>query len=39
VAFVFPQVISVALMAFSRQHQGLSDIVLGTSLVNRSAFR
>lgn len=39
VAFVFPQVISVALMAFSRSHQGLSDIVLGTELVNQSAYR
>ncbi len=39
VAFVFPQVISVALMAFSRQHQGLSDIVLGTRLVNAAAFQ
>ncbi len=38
VTFVFPQVISVALMAFSRQHQGLSDIVLGTRLVNAHAF-
>lgn len=38
VAFVFPQLISVALMAFSRAHQGLSDIVLGTSLVNQRAF-
>lgn len=39
VAFVFPQVISVALMAFTKAHQGLSDIVLGTRLVNVSAFR
>ena len=38
-AFVVPQVISVGLMVFSRAHQGLSDIVLGTALVNRSAFR
>lgn len=39
VAFVFPQIISVVLMAFSRQHQGLSDIVLGTRLVNAQAFQ
>lgn len=39
VAFVFPQVISVALMAFSRAHQGLSDIVLGTQMINRDVFQ
>jgi uncharacterized RDD family membrane protein YckC len=39
VAFVFPQVISVLMMAFTRAHQGLSDVALGTALVNRSAFR
>ncbi|MBI1172220.1 RDD family protein [bacterium] len=39
VAFVFPQVISVLLMAFTRAHQGTGDIVLGTALVNESAFR
>lgn len=39
VAFVVPQVISVVLMAFTRAHQGVSDIVLGTALVNESAFR
>ena len=38
VTFVFPQIISVLLMAFTRAHQGVSDIVLGTALVNRSAF-
>jgi uncharacterized RDD family membrane protein YckC len=38
VAFVFPQVISVILMAFTRAHQGTGDIVLGTALVNESAF-
>ncbi len=39
VAFVFPQVISILLMAFTRAHQGASDIVLGTALVNQAAFR
>lgn len=39
VAFVFPQLVSVALMAFTRQHQGLSDIVLGTRLVNAGVLR
>lgn len=39
VAFVFPQVISVALMIFSRSRQGLSDIVLATALVNERALR
>ncbi|MGV8987367.1 MAG: RDD family protein [Cypionkella sp.] len=39
VAFVIPQVISVLLMTFTRAHQGVSDIVLGTALVNESAFR
>ena len=37
VAFVFPQLISLALMAFTRRGQGLSDMVLGTVLVNRAA--
>lgn len=37
VAFVFPQIISVFLMTFTRAHQGISDIVLGTALVNRAA--
>ena len=37
VAFVLPQLISVALMAFTRRGQGLSDLVLGTVLVNRAA--
>lgn len=37
VAFVFPQAISVLLMAFGRRGQGLSDLVLGTVLVNRAA--
>lgn len=35
VAFVFPQVISMALMAFSRRGQGLTDHVLGTAAINR----
>ena len=35
VAFVFPQLISLVLMGFSRRGQGLSDHVLGTVLVNR----
>ncbi len=35
VAFVAPQVISVLLIAFTREHRSLSDIVLGTALVNR----
>lgn len=39
VAFVVPQVISFVLMAFTRAHQGTGDIVLGTALVNESAFR
>ena len=38
VAFVIPQVISVLLIAFTRDHRSLSDIVLGTALVNRAAF-
>ena len=38
VAFMFPQIISILLMAFTRAHQGVSDIVLGTALVNRAAF-
>ncbi len=37
VAFVFPQLISLALMAFTARGQGLSDLVLGTVLVNRDA--
>jgi uncharacterized RDD family membrane protein YckC len=31
--------ISVALMAFTKAHQGLSDIVLGTRLVNTAAYQ
>ncbi len=37
VAFVMPQIISVLLMVFTRRGQGLSDLVLGTVLVNRAA--
>ena len=36
VAFVVPQLISLALMAFTRRGQSLSDHVLGTVLVNRA---
>jgi len=39
VAFVVPQLLSIALMALSRRGQGLSDLVLGTVLVNRTALR
>lgn len=37
VAFVFPQILSVVMMAFGRRGQGLSDVVLGTVLINRTA--
>ena len=37
VAFVIPQILSVILMATTRRGQGLSDVVLGTVLVNRAA--
>lgn len=37
VAFVIPQVVSVLMMAFTARGQGLTDHVLGTVLVNRSA--
>jgi uncharacterized RDD family membrane protein YckC len=37
VAFVIPQIISVLMMCFSARRQGLSDVVLGTVLVNRTA--
>ena len=36
-AFVFPQLISVALMLLSPRKQGLTDIVLGTVAINRAA--
>ena len=37
VAFVFPQLLSVLMMAFGKRGQSLSDVVLGTVLVNRTA--
>lgn len=37
VAFVFPQIVSIVLMATSRRGQGLSDMVLGTAALNRRA--
>ena len=37
VAFVVPQIISVVMMGTTRRGQGLSDTVLGTVLINRSA--
>ena len=37
VAFVLPQIVSVLMMCFTRRGQGLSDVVLGVVLVNRSA--
>ena len=39
VGFVFPQIVSIILMATSRRGQGLSDMVLGTAALNRSARR
>jgi uncharacterized RDD family membrane protein YckC len=36
-AFVLPQVVSVGLMVVTQRRQGLSDLVLGTVVVNRSA--
>jgi uncharacterized RDD family membrane protein YckC len=36
-AFVLPQVVSVALMLFSRRGQGLTDMILGTVAINRAA--
>ncbi len=39
VAFVFPQIISIILMATSRRGQGLSDMVLGTAALNQAARR
>lgn len=38
VAFVVPQILSVLLIAFTREHRSLPDILLGTALVNRAAF-
>ena len=37
VAFVVPQILSVALMIFSARKQGLTDHVLGSVAMNRSA--
>ena len=36
-AFVFPQLLSVALMLMSQRKQGLTDLVLGTVVINRAA--
>lgn len=36
-AFVLPQILSVALMLFTRRGQGLTDMVLGTVAINRRA--
>ena len=36
-AFVLPQVVSVAFMLFNRRGQGLTDMVLGTVAINRPA--
>ncbi len=36
-AFVLPQIISVALMMVTRRGQGLTDMVLGSVAINRSA--
>ncbi|MFD0858197.1 RDD family protein [Roseovarius aquimarinus] len=35
--FVLPQIASVVLMLITERRQGLSDIVLGTAMVNRAA--
>lgn len=37
VAFVLPQIASIALMLTTERRQGLSDLVLGTVAVNRAA--
>ena len=36
-AFVLPQILSVALMMISRRGQGLTDMVLGSVAINRAA--
>ena len=36
-AFVFPQILSVAMMLIGSRGQGLTDAVLGTVLINRAA--
>jgi uncharacterized RDD family membrane protein YckC len=35
-AFVIPQILSVALMLVSRRGQGLTDMVLGSVAINRA---
>ncbi len=37
VAFVFPQILSVAMMVLTRRRQGLSDVVMNLVLVNSRA--
>jgi uncharacterized RDD family membrane protein YckC len=37
VAFVIPQLISILMMCFTARGQGLSDVVLGTVLINARA--
>lgn len=36
-SMVFPQIISIILMLTSSRRQGLSDMILGTAVINRSA--
>lgn len=36
-SFVFPQILSIILMATTPRGQGLSDLVLGTAALNRAA--
>lgn len=38
-AFVFPQMLSVVLMMLSRRGQGLTDMVLGTVVINSPGLR
>ena len=37
VSFVFPQILSIILMATTPRGQGLTDLVLGTTAINRTA--
>ena len=37
VAFVIPQIVSVLMMGATQRGQGLTDVVLGTVLINRTA--
>ncbi len=37
ISFVFPQIISIILILTSARAQGLTDMVLGTAVVNRNA--